>query len=525
MPFVTLDRLTARTPDGRLLFENLTLALGAERTGLVGANGAGKSTLVRLILGEATPAQGSVSVSGQLGVLRQRAGAPEGQVADLMGLAEPLARLARIAAGAGSAEDLDLADWTLETRLDASLERLGLGGLDLWRPAASLSGGEATRAALAGLLVQRPDLLILDEPTNDLDAEGRGLIAEALATHGGGVLAISHDRVLLRRMDQILELSSLGPQLYGGDYDHYVARKSEAAAAAQRDLESAQQAAAQAARDIQTDRERKARKDAAGARFAARRSEPKILLGAQAERAQNSSGRLDRQAERRAEAAAGRLEAAKARVEAARRLGFDLPASGLAAGKTVLSAERLEVRAPDGRALISGLDLKITGPERLALCGPNGSGKSTLLRVLSGQQDPSRGEVRLGVTPAVFDQQLRLLRPDEALLEAYQRLNPTADRNAAQAALARFLFRNRAAERRVAELSGGERLRAALACVLMRPAPPQFLVLDEPSNHLDLDSLAAVEAALGAYDGALLLVSHDADFLAGVGVDRQIRLG
>nr|MBW0152616.1 ATP-binding cassette domain-containing protein [Phenylobacterium sp.] len=215
----------------------------------------------------------------------------------------------------------------------------------------------------------------------------------------------------------------------------------------------------------------------------------------------------------------------KARVEAARRLGFDLPASGLADGKTVVSAEGLEVRAPDGRMLISGLDLRITGPDRLALCGPNGSGKSTLLRVLSGQSAPSRGEVRLGVAPIIFDQQLRLLRPEETLLEAYQRLNPTADRNAAQAALARFLFRNRAAERRVAELSGGERLRAALACVLMRPAPPQFLVLDEPSNHLDLESLAAVEAALGAYDGALLLVSHDADFRAGVGVDRQIQLG
>lgn len=525
MPFVTLDRLTASTPDGRRLFENLTLALGAERTGLVGANGAGKSTLVRLILGEATPAEGSVSVSGKIGVLRQRAGPPEGRVADLMGLTQPLARLARIAAGTGTTDDLDLADWTLEARLDASLERLGLGGLDLSRPAASLSGGEATRAALAGLLVQGPDLLILDEPTNDLDAAGRILIAEAVAAHGGGVLAISHDRALLRKMDQILELSSLGPQLYGGGYDLYVARKAEAAAAAQRDLDSAEQAAAQAARDIQTERERKARRDAAGRRFAARSSEPKILLGAQAERAQNSSGRLDRLAERRTEAAAGRLEAARARVEAARRLGFDLPASGLSDGKTVVSAEGLEVRAPDGRMLISGLDLKITGPERLALCGPNGSGKSTLLRVLSGQSAPSRGEVRLGVAPIIFDQQLRLLRPEETLLEAYQRLNPTADRNAAQAALARFLFRNRAAERRVAELSGGERLRAALACVLMRPAPPQFLVLDEPSNHLDLDSLAAVEAALGAYDGALLLVSHDADFLAGVGVDRQIQLG
>ncbi|MDO8901942.1 MAG: ABC-F family ATP-binding cassette domain-containing protein [Phenylobacterium sp.] len=525
MPFVTLDSLCARTPDGRLLFDNLTLSLGHERTGLVGANGAGKSTLVRMILGESAPASGSVAVSGRIGVLRQRAGPPEGRVADLLGLATPLARLERIQRGEGSGADLDEADWTLEPRLAAALESLDLAGLDLHRPAASLSGGEATRAALAGLLVQAPDLLILDEPTNDLDAAGRVLVAEAVSAHPGGVLAISHDRALLRRMDRILDLTSLGPQIYGGGYDLYVARKAEAAAAATRALETAETEAARVAREVQADRERKARRDGAGRRFAARGSEPKILLGAQAERAENSSGRLDRLAERKTEAATDQLDAARARVEAVRRLGFSLPSSGLAQGKTVLAAEGLRLRAPDGRMLIDGLNLQIAGPERLALSGPNGSGKSTLLRVLTGQQAPAAGAVRQGVAPAIFDQQMRLLSPDETLLEAYLRLNPQADRNAAQAALARFLFRNRAAERKIAELSGGERLRAALACVLLRPDPPQLLVLDEPSNHLDLDSLSAVEAALGAYDGALLLVSHDRDFLAAVGVDREISLG
>lgn len=525
MPFVTLDRLSYRTPEGRSLFDNLTLAFGHERTGLVGANGVGKTTLVRLILGELAPSAGAVARDGTLAVLRQRAGPLRGGVGELMGLAEPLARLSRIERGEAEGDDLDLADWTLEPRLEAVLDRLGLRDLDMARPAASLSGGEATRAALAGLLVQAPDFLILDEPTNDLDTDGRTQVAEALATHPGGVLAISHDRTLLRKMDRILELSSLGPQLYGGGYDLYAERKAAAAAAAAAALDEAQQAVARAAREIQSDREGKARRDAAGRRFAARRSEPKILLGAQAERAENTSGRLDRLAERKVADAAERLSAAKARVETARRLGFDLPSSGLAEGKTVFVAEALHVTAPDGRTLLRDLNLRMVGPERWAICGPNGSGKSTLLRVLCGKQAPASGFVQMGVAPAVFDQQMWLLRAEETLLEAFQRLNPQADRNAAQAALARFLFRNTAAERRVAELSGGERLRAGLACVLMAPEPPQLLVLDEPSNHLDLNSLAAVEAALGAYDGALLMVSHDPDFLEGVGIDRRITLG
>ncbi|WP_333586637.1 ABC-F family ATP-binding cassette domain-containing protein [Phenylobacterium sp.] len=524
MPFVTLDQVSCRTPDGRLLFENLTLALGAERTGLVGANGSGKSTLIRLILGEARPQAGSLSQVGRVGVLRQRAGPPSGTVADLLGLSAELSVLRRIAQGEASDEDLETADWALEPRLTAALDGLGLGGLDVWRPAASLSGGEATRAALAGLIATAPDLLILDEPTNDMDAAGRALVAEAVASHRGGVLAASHDRALLRGMDRIVELSPQGVGFYGGDYDLFAQQKADRAEAAARQLDAARQEAARAVRQIRLDRERQARRNAAGRRLAARGGEPKILLGARAARAEATSGRVERLAARREANAAERLAQAQARIERARRLGFDLPATGLAPGRTLLSAEGLEVRSPDGRLLVRDLDLHLAGPRRVAVCGPNGSGKSSLLRVLSGLAPPSGGELRLGVTPRYFDQQLGFLAPDETLLEAFLRLNRGATRHTAQAALARFLFRNSAAERRVADLSGGERLRAALACVLMAPEPPPFLVLDEPSNHLDLDSLAAVEAALGAYDGALLLVSHDLDFLEAVGVETRLDL-
>jgi len=160
----------------------------------------------------------------------------------------------------------------------------------------------------------------------------------------------------------------------------------------------------------------------------------------------------------------------------------------------------------------------------VAVRGPNGAGKSTLLNLAAGVLAPTAGTVTRGVPTVMLDQSLAILRPDETLREAFQRLHPAADRNAAQAALARFLFRNSAADRLAGGLSGGERLRAALACVLAGPTPPQLLILDEPTNHLDLDSVAAVEAALAGYDGALLVVSHDPDFLAGIGVEREVEL-
>ncbi len=523
--FITIDSLGYRAPDGRPLFDDLTLAFGAERTGLVGRNGVGKSTLIGLILGELQPSAGAVSVSGRVGVLRQALQPPPGaSVADLLGVAEPLAALRRIEAGGGSDADLAEADWTLEARLDVALADVALAGLALDRPAASLSGGQVTRAALAGLLAREPDVLILDEPTNNLDAEARALIADVLGRWRGGAIVVSHDRALLRRMDRIVELSGLGARVYGGGYDLYAERKAQEEAAAARELADAERNEAHVAREVQAAAERKARRDAAGRRTAAKGGAPRILLGAQARRAEESAGRQSRLGERLRDDAQATLAEAQARVERVRRLAFELPPTGLAAGKTVLALDRVSFAWPGAPPLLYDVSLKVTGPELVAVTGPNGAGKTTLIRLAAGELQPTSGRVVRGAPAAFLDQQTALLRAEETLAEAFLRLNPTATTNAARAALARFLFRNVAADKRVGELSGGERLRAALACVLMAARPPQLLILDEPTNHLDLDSIAAVEAALQGYDGALLVVSHDRDFLDAVGVDREVAL-
>jgi len=524
-PSVTLDSLSYSTPDGRSLIDNLTLSFGAERTGLVGRNGVGKSTLARLILGELQPSSGAITLRGRPGVLRQALIPPPGaSVADLMGVAEPLARLAQIEAGTGSEADLDAADWTLEARLASALAEVGLGGLDLARPAASLSGGQVTRASLAGLLAAEADLLILDEPTNNLDAAARALVAEVLGRWKGGAIVISHDRALLRQVDRIVELSGLGAQVFGGGYDLYAERKAEAEAAAVRDLADAEKQAARVVREVQVVAERKARKDAAGKRSRAKNDAPKILLDARAERAEASGGRERAVAERLRAEAAEALAAADARVERVRRLAFDLPSSGLAAGKTVVAFEDVAFRYPGEPPVLAGQSLRIVGPERVAVTGPNGSGKTTLIRLAAGELAPAAGKIVRGAKAAFLDQQTALLGDDATLVAAFRRLNPASSENAARAALARFLFRNTAAEKPVGSLSGGERLRAALACVLLGDEPPGLLILDEPTNHLDLDSIGAVEAALASYDGALLVVSHDRDFLDAIGIEREIAL-
>lgn len=523
--FATLDKVAARTPDGATLFDNLSLAFGRERTGIVGRNGAGKSTLLRLVAGAQAPAEGVATRSGTVGVLDQRRDpAPSETVAAALGVVAPMAVIDRVLAGDGTADDLAEADWTLEARLGEALEAVGLAGLALDRLTQDLSGGEQTRLRLAGLSMARPDLILLDEPTNHLDVEARRLVVDLLGRWDGGVVVVSHDRALLRRMDRIVEISSLGAAVYGGNYDLYAARKAAEREAAVRDLAEAERDLARVGAQAQRRAETKARRDAAGRRKAAKGDMPKILIGARAERAETSGAGDRLLATRQAAEAETALARAQARVERTRSLSIPMPSSGLAVGRTVLALDDAAWETPQGRKIVGPISLKIAGPERLAITGPNGAGKTTLLHLIAGARDPTSGGVERPVRSALLDQEAAILDPDETLIQAWLRLNPDGSPNLAQAALARFLFRNTAAHRRVGELSGGERLRAALACVMTGSCPPQLLVLDEPTNHLDLESVAAVEAALTAYDGALVVVSHDADFLKAIRIDQTLAL-
>jgi ATPase subunit of ABC transporter with duplicated ATPase domains len=524
--FITLDRVSYRAPDGRSLIDDLTLAFGRERTGLVGRNGVGKTTLLRLILREALPSAGAVTVAARIAVLRQALSPPPGaSLADLLGVRDGLERLARLERGDAGDGDLEAADWTLPQRIETATAEVGLAVIDLGRPAESLSGGEATRAALAALLIDDPDFILLDEPTNNLDADGRAAVVELLASWKGGALVVSHDRALLRQMDRIVELTSLGARVCGGNYDLYAERKAQEEAAVARRLEVAEQTLDRVEREVQSAREKKAKRDAAGHRARAKGDQPKIMLNTKADWAEGAGGRQNRLAERMRAEAARDLADAEARVERVRRLAFELPPSGLAAGKLVLAFDDVAFAWRDGRPVLDGVSFRLTGPERLAVTGPNGSGKTTLIRLATGDIAPGRGRIVRGVEGVLLDQRVGLLMDEETVLANFLRLNPAATDNDAHAALARFLFRNVTASKRAGDLSGGERLRAGLACVLMRPHPPQLVMLDEPTNHLDLESIAAVEAALAAYDGALLVVSHDRDFLGAAGIEREVWLG
>ena len=445
-------------------------------------------------------------------------------IADLFGATGALALLAKAEAGTATADELARADWTLEARLDAALAAIGLP-VPADTPLAQLSGGQRTRAALAGTMFAAPDFLLLDEPTNNLDREGRAIVRELLRGWRGGAIVVSHDRELLEEMDAIVELSSLGAARYGGGWSAYQTRKAIEQAAAEAELAGAEKRIDAARRQAQAAHEKQDRRDKRGRAKAARGDMPKILIGGLKRRAEETRAAGSRLADRQRADAETDLAAARARIETVDPLSAGLPSTGLVASRTVLALDRVTADYGAGPPVIDNLSLTITGPERIAITGPNGSGKSTLIAVIAGTLAPRSGTVRRGAPFALFDQRVALLDPARSIADNFLARNPGTTNNQCRAALARFGFRADAADRIAGTLSGGQMLRAGLACVLGAAQPPPLLILDEPGNHLDIDSLAAIESGLAAYDGALLVVSHDRAFLDAIGIDRMVELG
>jgi ATPase subunit of ABC transporter with duplicated ATPase domains len=291
-------------------------------------------------------------------------------------------------------------------------------------------------------------------------------------------------------------------------------------------VRNAEQQVKREKRQRQEARERAARRSSTAARNVKDAGLPKIIAGALKRSAQESAGRSDDVHAKRVNEARAQLDEAERALRDDDTIVLELPDTSVPAGRTVFRGEGLQV-GRGGRKLFAGngIDMDIRGPERIALTGPNGSGKSTLLRVIDGDLQPDAGTVaRADGRIAYLSQRLDLLDPDRTVAQSLAAFAPSLTHTRRMHLLARFLFRGSAIHLPVAALSGGERLRATLACVLYAEPAPQLLLLDEPTNNLDLVSVGQLEAALNAYEGAFVVVSHDERFLAEIGIQRRLRL-
>jgi ATPase subunit of ABC transporter with duplicated ATPase domains len=490
---VVVHGVSLELASGRVLFSALDFSLGSGVTALVGRNGVGKTCLARILAGELPPTAGVVRRSGAVKLFPQRAAPPSLSVGEFL------------------AADYE---WSLLG------ERL-LHGIDRGASCTQLSGGQWMRVRLARDL--NDDFLILDEPTNDLDRDGRDAVAQLLRARAGGTLLISHDRECLQLCNEVLELSNQGLARFGGGWDAYLDAKT-----AERDRLNAALDLAKRERDTAHAQraekiERQDRRNRRGAAAGARGGIPKIILGGRKRKAQATTGKIDAATLDRANDAVRIAQQAFTDLKLDPVMYADLLGGELPAQKLIAEASDFNVRFDDW-LYAPDLDFSWRGNVRIALSGGNGAGKTTLLEALLGSPLATRGELRLGrLTTLYLDQRCGSLDDDASVFDNVRAVSVATDSDIRNG-LARFLFAGDAAFQRVRDLSGGERLRAAIARGFLSTDKPELLLLDEPTNNLDLANVEFLERIIGQYRGALVVISHDETFLRNCGVTQTLAL-
>ncbi|MGW2511564.1 ATP-binding cassette domain-containing protein [Streptomyces scopuliridis] len=521
---LTCSGLSFQWPDGTTVLDGLSLTIGRGRTGLVGANGTGKSTLLRLLAGLLHPSQGSVSAGGSLAHLPQNVTLDTAlRVDEALGIAERRGALRAIEAGDVRDTHFETIgdDWDVEERALATLGSLGLGDVELDRTVGQMSGGETVLLRLAALLLERPDIVLLDEPTNNLDLSARRRLYEAVDSWRSGVLVVvSHDLELLERVDRIAELRAGSVSWYGGGWSAYQDALATEQEAAGRMLRAAEADVRRQKRELEETQVKLARRQRHSKKMDAQRRAPRIVAGERKRSAQESGDKLRGLQEDRLHEARERREEAADAIRHDAEIRVSLPHTAVPAGRTVLSLRELRPRFGGLREA----NLHVHGPERIALVGRNGAGKTTVLRTLTGELAPLSGEARTFVPLRFLPQRLDVLDDELSVAANVARLAPGLTDNHIRSQLARFLFKGARAEQRAGTLSGGERFRAALAAMMLAAPAPQLLMLDEPTNNLDTASVRQLTSALASYQGALLIASHDLPFLEAAGITRWLLL-
>lgn len=525
-PRILINNINFHLPSGKAIFNDLTLTVSRYKTGLVGKNGIGKSTLLKLILGELLPTTGSIQVDGKFSFVPQNPILLQHEtVASFLECEEKINALHRITAGSVDAKDFILLneEWNIKERVKQWLDTFGLSHIPHNKQVATLSGGEVTRLFLVKTFLSNANFLLLDEPTNHLDSTGRERLYYAITQWTGGLIVVSHDRTLLNLMEEIIELTTVGAKIYGGNYDDYVIQKEIEKLAHEQELNDAKKLMQRTKNTIQASREKHEQNQSYGRELRRSGSIDKMAANSKKGRSERTQSKLLVKENRLVNQAETLLQEAKSKIEIDEEINVDLPKTKVPNGKIILNIEGLNFSYTKDKDIIKDFSLSMQGAERIALAGDNGSGKTTLVKLIMNQLQPISGNIYLGTNQIRYlDQNASLLNSHLSVLENFLQLNPDTNENFAYRSLARFLFKNISANKLIKDLSGGEKLRALLACVFMSNHPPQLLILDEPTNHLDINSIKNIESALNRYEGAMIVISHDKKFLKSIDINKII---
>jgi len=531
-PNISIHNLSFHISDTAVRFDSINLSFSQRKIGVIGDNGIGKTSLFKLITGELAPTSGTIHCNASICYCPQIIKTNYANIATALGVKPILDALQRIKSGSTNEDDYAMLNeqWDIEEKVKKTLDYFYFKTDSLCDDFNTLSGGEKTKLQLARAYLSQADFILLDEPTNNLDQATRLRLQQFINSSKKHFIVISHDRDLLNQMNEIVELSTLGINHYGGNYNYYFSEKQKSIQAAVQLLNARKEETKKAKQLAQIRRERHEQAAAKGrkakiAEIRAKGSYDKLGFKSAQGRSEATNKRIKEQAKRKINGTEEQLSLAKTRLEFKTSIDVSLDATQVPKGKTVLNIENLTFYYDTKKPLFRNFNLHLQGPERVALTGKNGCGKTTLIKLIRQQLPPIAGRINLGVKHICYlDQQISFLDKEKSLLDNFIEKNPKATLEDAHLALAQFNFRNQSALKQVKHLSGGERIRAGLAISMMSDTAPQLIILDEPSNHLDIRSIEQIEMSLANYQGALIVISHDQSFLSRLSVNRYIQL-
>ncbi|OGV27693.1 MAG: hypothetical protein A3F18_00885 [Legionellales bacterium RIFCSPHIGHO2_12_FULL_37_14] len=531
-PHIITNNLSFHIDQTSVQFDNANLSFESAKYGIVGNNGCGKTTFLKLLTGELMPDNGAILRSGSLLYLPQSHESFDQQatVGDILSVSTILKALNNITNGSTDLNDFDLVanHWDIDERIHYAFVQFNLEQINLKQPFHQLSGGQKTKILLAKTMIFTTDFILLDEPTNNLDSASRKLFYQFVNTSKSGLIIVSHDRQLLNLCDKIIEISSQGFSVYGGNYDFYAHQKQIEKNALQQAIQSNKEKLLKAKHTVQTRMEHHQQNESHGRKekkkqIQAKGRYNKIEINSKKGQSQSTNRRIRLQASKQLGQLDTALSNALEKVDRQEPFNIDLSTTNVPQGKTVLHLENIYFSYDHYHSLIENFSLHMIGPERVALIGPNGSGKSTLINLIRGLLQPQSGTINVGIKQVAYlDQTASFLNQRQSLVDNFLVHNPNATLFNAYSALAQFKFRNKDAEKLVGQLSGGEKMRGSLAISLMSSPAPQLVILDEPTNYLDLSAISAIEEALQYYQGAMILISHDQQFVKNIGITKTV---